>query len=255
MPKSNHKKKDRKLTKAATKPEKIDRPAASPRSIVPLFLAGLVLLLASGVVHGLWTERWHSMAGSRIAVERLNNVPMTIGTWDAVSRELEPRIIEKAEIEGYMSREYVDRESGQVVSILLVGGRPGPIAVHTPDICFRGQGYKFTEEPMRQTFSLADRDKNAEAWTATPVRETAGLPDYLRVLWTWSFDGQWQAPDNPRITFAASPAIYKLYVTRPASSDSEPWEDDTCVAFLRLLIPELERALFQPTASSGAQLR
>jgi hypothetical protein len=67
---------------------------------------------------------------------------------------------------------------------------------------------------------------------------------HLRLFWSWSGDGSWQAPDYPHRTFARYPFLYKLYVIRPLIKPDEPLAGDPCQEFLGLLLPELKKSLF-----------
>src|SRR5207253_5526248 len=50
---------------------------------------------------------------------------------------------------------------------------------------------------------------------------------------------------SPRLTFARHAALYKLYVIRPLRSLDQPLqEDEEGLEFMRLLVPQLEEALF-----------
>ena len=44
-----------------------------------------------------------------------------------------------AELEGWLARRYLHRRTGVVVHVLLLCGRPGPLSVHTPEVCYYGQ--------------------------------------------------------------------------------------------------------------------
>ena len=67
--------------------------------------------------------------------------PPTVGDWEGRPLEVEPRELAAAGVIGGVLRRYVNRQDGRAVTVLLVCGPPGPIAVHTPDICFAGIGY------------------------------------------------------------------------------------------------------------------
>src|SRR5947209_2410247 len=106
-------------------------------------LTVVVIVTLSGVVHGVWTNRWGTAKAVQEAAEKLEkNVPMTIGEWDGQAKEMTEREIAIGEIDGYVSRSYVNRRTGSMVSLLIVCGRPGPISVHTPDVCYGGAGYE-----------------------------------------------------------------------------------------------------------------
>src|SRR5689334_18545657 len=110
-----------------------------------------VLLVGYGVAEGLWSGRWGQSDEVRQAVARLDAVPRTIGDWQGEDSPHDPRQLEVAEIQGYVSRVYTNRRTRARVSVLLVCGRPGPIAVHPPNICFTAQGFDMAAAPDRFT--------------------------------------------------------------------------------------------------------
>src|SRR5262249_40391692 len=137
-----------------------------------------------------------------------------------------------------------DPRSGSSVTVLLVCGRPGPISVHTPDVCYDGAGYEALGEPadLRLTVGTSGRDAG---FRHVLFRKTNSVvPAYLRVFWSWTSAGTWEAPDNPRLTFASRPALYKLYVIRETATDEGRVEDDPGVKFLQVLLSELGRTVF-----------
>src|SRR4051794_25685739 len=102
------------------------RTGVSMSRCVPL-LTVLTVVVLSGIVHGLWTDRWVPGEEPERAAARLADVPLTLGDWDGRAGQLDARHVEVAELSGYLLREYVHRRTGNVVSVLLVCGRPGPV--------------------------------------------------------------------------------------------------------------------------------
>jgi hypothetical protein len=209
------------------------------RRYLPL-IAGAVVLGVSGVVHGLWTDRWNVSSAVDAACARLDAVPATLGEWDSQPLELDARQLAVAETAGHLARRYVHRRSGQQVSLILLCGRPGPLAVHRPDICYTGAGYQLAGEPEKWT--PTGSETQAQFWTTRffrPGNETAAL----RVFWTWSSDGNWVAADQPRLAFAQASALYKLYLVQPLAQPDEPLAGGVAQDFLQVLLPELKRCL------------
>jgi hypothetical protein len=204
----------------------------------------LALVIAAGLVHGQWTQRWTPSSAVETAAARLGRVPMNIGDWRGRSLELNREQLAIAEVAGHVARCYENRPGRAAVTILLVCGRPGPIAVHTPDICYAGAGYEPLGLPVRQTLSVGPSGTPAAFRHAVFAKSNAAVPTYLRILWGWTADGTWDAPDNPRLVFAPHRALYKLYLIRTMDTAEEPIEDDPSLAFLETLLPELKRALF-----------
>jgi hypothetical protein len=205
-------------------------------------LAALPLIVGYGVVEGLWTNRWHSSGELKRAAARLDTVPLTIGEWQGDVQELEPWQVEKAELEGYLMRRYVHATSGEAVTVLLVCGRPGPISLHTPDVCYRGIGYTPVKPEERKTLE-AGGGRTAEFWDATLQKRDAPAPDRLHIRWAWSATGEWVA-ESPRARFARRAALFKLYVLQQLPGDDVQPTVDHAAHFLRLFLPELERRLF-----------
>jgi hypothetical protein len=208
--------------------------------LLPLGLL-LIVVVASGTAHGLWSGRWNVSDGPARAAARLERMPMTIGDWDGTAGELDARQMKMAELSGARVCEYVNRRTGSVVSTLLVCGRPGPVSVHTPEICYVGNGYELTRprDGFRHS-SLA----GAEFWLCDFHKPQAATPDRLRIFYAWSVNGSWSAPENPRLTFFREPAIYKLYVTRKLLQTEEPVEDDPAIDFLKVFLPQLQESAF-----------
>jgi hypothetical protein len=211
------------------------------------FVSAAVLLFLSGIVHGLWTNRWHSSPEVEEFASRLAVIPRTIGDWHATDLELTSREIEVARIDGYCYRRYENSRNHRSVQMLLVCGRAGPIAAHTPDVCFQGAGYRAVNEPTLLSLPYGPADAEAGFRTMRLAQQESAFPIEIRVYWTWSAGGPWQAPSNPRMSFAGRRALYKLYLLREKTEDHIPPESDPCAEFLRLLLPELDSRLCPPT--------
>ncbi len=199
-------------------------------------------VLVAGVVPGLWAGRWTGSASVEEAAARLAAVPAAVGDWAGRDQEVNPRERQVAQVAGFLSRRYVHARTGGAVSVALLCGRPGPVSVHTPEVCYLGAGFEEVGAPavVDVPGSPGDRLK------VRRFQKVGGAPVYLRVFYGWSATGPWQAPDNPRLTFARHPALYKLYVVRELAKPDEPLDGDPALDFLRGLMPELRGALFPP---------
>src|SRR5262249_10183186 len=155
--------------------------------------------------------------------------------------ELGEREVAIGELEGYLSRRYVHRRTGVAVSALLVCGRPGPISVHTPEVCYAGAGYAQVGAP---------RAYEGPAGSPSRVRvpdfekRNVATPTLLRICLAWGSGGEWSAPANPRWAFAGRPWLYKFYVVREMTRAGEPLEGDPAGELIKGLVPQLQEALF-----------
>ena len=216
--------------------------------LAPVFVA-LGLMLGAGLLHGRWTGRWAASSALRAAVQRLAALPRTVGDWEGRDGTVDSESLEMAEIAGYVVRHYRDRRTGRSVSVLLVCGRPGPIAVHSPEVCYGGSGY--TTIGSRKRVSLGNGASAHDAFWAIELEKPAAVePDRLRILYGWSADGQWNATDRPRYEFAGSDVLFKLYVIRHREGGADDAANDVPEQqFLEQFLPVLRETVFAVTAS------
>lgn len=224
---------------------------AKPRVITPFgtaaaVVAALVMIVASGAVQGFWTGRWALSRDLERRVAELKNVPQTIGDWEGTDDPLDPRVAQEAGIVGYVSRDYRNRRTGSAVSLLLVCGRPGPISVHTPEICFRGTGF----EQVGQTARLsAGSGSEGDFWAADFTKAGTIVPQRVRILYSWNANGVWKASDRPRWDFGGFPGLYKMYIVyQPPAADGKTQREDVGLDFLRDLLPLLGNTLFSKSS-------
>jgi hypothetical protein len=203
----------------------------------------LALLALSGLAHGLVTSRWHKSEALEMALARVPDVPLTLGPWEGHDLETDPEVFAQARAEAYWMRNYQKGAAGPGVTAILMCGRAGPLAVHTPDVCYRGAGYEMAGPETRIEVPVAGAGEPAQLWTAVFRKEQPTGFGQLRLFWTWSAEGSWQAPGSPRLAFAGQPALYKLYVVREMTAD-EPLAGDPGLEFVGRLLPELNRVLF-----------
>jgi len=203
---------------------------------------GIVALVACGVLHGLWTDRWAHAADVSGSASKLQSLPLSVGDWrgedlDGDTRGLGP-------IAGFLQRRYVNDRTGAVVTIALVSGRPGPVCIHTPDVCYAASGYE-TGAWTKYAMKAEGAAPGGEFKTAQFTKKKATDQTNIRIFWSWSANGSWQVPENPRLTFARQPVLFKLYVLREtAPAEATQLDDDPCVELLRLLLPEMQRTFF-----------
>src|SRR5262249_34842779 len=155
----------------------------------------------------------------------------SFGDWVGQGLEMDPRTFALTGCRSYAIRSYVNRRTGETIEVTIVCGRPGPASIHTPDVCFRGAGFELAGEPSAWTVTSSKEESPFQAALFHRSQASGALD--LRVLWSWSAPGAWQAPENPRIAFASQPALFKLYVIRQMLRDDEPLAEDPCNAFIR----------------------
>jgi hypothetical protein len=208
-------------------------------------LTALALVAASGLAHGLVTGRWHNARDLEVALARVPLVPRDIGAWHGRDLDADPEAFTQAHADAYWVRRYEDRSTGSAVTVILMCGPAGPLAVHTPDVCYRGAGYE-AAGPVTAVEVPLPGGSAAHLWTARFAKDQPSAAGQLRLFWTWSADGTWSAPSWPRLAFAGRPALYKLYVIQEQPPGGEPAAGGPALGFLPRLLPALSQSLFRP---------
>lgn len=198
-------------------------------------------LVVSGYVHGKWTNRWTGGSGDVVGKDLLSGLDSPIGNFQPGDfQQVNPaELPPKTQCH---SRRFQPLKSGKQVLVSLTSGSPGSVAVHTPDVCYLGAGWKLRSAATRQTIALADGGV-ADFWTADFTKTSATGIETIRVRWAWSADGSWQAPDYPRLKFSRAPILYKLYVVHNLSEEDDLTREDPYRTFTAALIPILSRQL------------
>jgi hypothetical protein len=222
------------------------------RRSLPL-LTSIFLLLAYGLADGYWTDRWALSKELAQVSESLAAIPRDVGDWQGTDDELDPRHIRRGELRGSLLRRYTNRRTGEVLNVLLVCGRPGPIAVHSPEVCLGGAGFQIKGRKTRQEIKASGLSGRDAFWVAQFHKPNAAVPEIIEMYWAWHGGSAWQAVENPRLDFARKRVLYKLYVTRavlrpaasaPSADDAGGAERAPIHEFLKVFLPEVKRGLF-----------
>jgi len=204
--------------------------------------AAVVLIVGAGLVHGSWTNRWGTSPALAALGARFESVPMEIGDWKGTASELAPDERAMAGAVVYLCRVYSNPSRGVSVTVLLLGGQPGKISTHTPDVCYRGGGYTVDSPSLFQR-RYGPNDQPVEFRTMLATRGGTS-PSVLRILWAWNDSKGWSVPEEPRWKFAAARALCKLYVIRETAGAVVDPGADPCNDFLNVFLPELDRLVF-----------
>lgn len=207
--------------------------------LLVLVAGGLIAVsLLVGVVHGRMTNRWGIQPDMKEASRRLESMPADIDGWHAESYPLDERVAEMLQCQGSLNRVYENPKTGQKVSIVVLLGPAGPIAVHTPEICYSSKDYSITSD--RVPYAVDDQQ---DLWDLRLKSNRAGAAP-LRVLYGWTNDGNWDATANPRFAFGGRPLLYKIQLAGPVPNESG--EQDACRDFLAAFLPVLRKHLLSP---------
>lgn len=201
----------------------------------------LLVLIVSGLLHGLASERWQTKPALTEAAARVAKVPMDIGPWRADSVEADEAAFYQAGALAHWTRSYVNVKTKERYLVILMCGRSGRMAAHTPEVCYRGAGYEMERDAQILAVSTSQGVLLGTFWSARFSKD-AGAGSGLRLLWSWRAKDTWQAPAQPRWDFGGEPFLYKLYLSHdeagPGSASTAAITD-----FLRHFLPELNKTL------------
>jgi Protein of unknown function (DUF3485) len=224
--------------------------------LVRLAIVGILLLTAHSYLQGKWTERWGLRSVSeeqKLFAERLNHVPTAFGDWESVDSPISEREKEASGAVNTFSRVYTNRtDPTKVVSIYIVCGHPKDITQHTPDQCYVLSGFEEAEDEQPYTIDTGESGKTSADFRTNRYRKGFSFnPQDLRIFWSFSYDGKWEAPRNPKVWLMHYPALYKIYANTDlhGTAHTQP-QDSAAVPFLREFMPILNSVLFPPEDKS-----
>lgn len=207
-------------------------------------LGAAVLLGISGLVHGMWTNRWQpgiEMSGKDL----LTPLEEPIGDWqpDTMITLKASEIPAKTKA---VSRRFTPLKSGRPLVVSVSSGHPGVITAHTPDVCYPGSGF-VQKTPISQDIIKLSNGKEASFWMADFEKQTPLGNDVIRVRWSWCKDKEqeWKAPERPRLAYARTPLLYKVYMVHPVGDETDLTKDEVYRKFAGDLLPALSRQLVQ----------
>jgi hypothetical protein len=166
------------------------------------------------------------------AAARVALVPDVVGDWRGTDEPADNAAFAQTGARSYWTRRYVHQETKASVLVILMCGRAGKMAVHTPEVCYRGAGYELFEDPVARAVQ-----PDHKFWSAQFVKKGGSN---LRLAWAWNARGVWEAPALPRWSFRGEPFLYKLYVSQEVGTS----RSDGPLEFLGVFVPELRRTLF-----------
>lgn len=200
----------------------------------------LILISAIAVLGAMfpsWIEgKSRPGISHEIMGEQLSQFPKQLGEWECVSEEqLKPGIERVLRTYGYIIRVYWNTKTGNRVSLALLYGPRGPMAVHTPEICYSSRG----RTPLGEPKEIAPRGTAAghSFWRLALKQPTDEFPD-LEVLYAWSDGSEWVASSRPR--YWTTDSLFKIQI---AGSPGLDGEESACDSFLQHAVPAFQELL------------
>ena len=102
-------------------------------------------------------------------------------------------------------------------------------------------GYKVVDSIREEPITV--NGQSEKFWTGHFEKKKPSGVESIRIYWGWSSDGAWQAPEYPRLYFAAAPRLHKLYLIHPVSGRDAPDDLAAYKEFLTQYVTELSRRI------------
>lgn len=195
----------------------------------------MAMLLLGGVAHGILSNRWGVPEDIVSLGNKLGEIPKEVGPWKCSSESQLEKTTEKLlEAKGYISRVYTHEATGESVNVFVVFGPKGPIAVHTPEVCYSARAVTQTSE--RSPVQVESEGKEGSLWKLG--FETNSIDKRkMSVYYGWTEGGPWQAAQSPR--FWRTDYLYKIQTSCQATGKKEDSTDE----FFKFFLPELRKHL------------
>jgi hypothetical protein len=216
----------------------ISQQKSRPQSLGLQRVLALVLMIAivmgAGIVYGRLSNRWGLPASIDLAVTQIESLPNQIGQWTSIEDvPMGKTEIEMLECAGYANRRYMHQDTKQVIQIAILVGPAGPIAVHTPEICYSSRA--FSIQKPRQVVTIEPPQEDINTFWEVEFASQNAFADGLQVLYAWSTGDRWVASESPRFEFAANPYLFKLQMATPLSRRQNEASREAAHDFLQQL--------------------
>ena len=217
--------------------------------------ASLVLIVSLALVEGKMRDRWGTPGVEAAELgKRFDQVPKKIGDWVGEDLPVEEVTRKTAGAVNYVSRLYTNSKNRNTVNLWLIIGHSRDVCRHTPTVCYPSQGFRQTGDPLKHHIDVLGEEP-AEFFTATFSKEDPSGRHLERVFWAWNHPDTdiWEAPDNARVHYGLSRALYKLYFVGNVLNDENTIDSSASVDFAKLMLPALNAALFPEKIADTVQ--
>ena len=206
----------------------------------PLLLSVVtaVILLGVGVYHGLATDRWTNTSTDNPS-QPFVEMPLTFGDWRGELLPPEPDDESKTSV---INQRFTNGKSGKWVLTAVTSGRAGRVAIHDPEHCYLGSGYKVVDGIKTESLD-SGKQPTTTFWTGHFEKKKPTGVESIRIYWGWSNDGNWQAPAYLHFAFSPTRTLHKLYLVHPVSGRDSTDDLGSYKEFMMQYVTELSRRL------------
>ena len=159
--------------------------------------------------------------GIELTQQQIDQLPDQIDVWTITNREeISGPALELLDCtaNGNLVYRNVDTEANAIVTVM--SGPSGPLAAHTPEVCYSSKAYVIDSVPELLKIELADGTKCELRVVNLVPRSDNHEP--LTVIYGWNDGSTWKAPAPTwsRAVYAGTQSLVKLQVAILTNGDS-----------------------------------
>jgi hypothetical protein len=209
------------------------------------FLILLIVTLTAGWLHGSLSNRWGPRPDAKVAADLFRReLAPEVGNWRMRKESVfEPEVLRILQCPAYISRVYEHQQTGDVVTVMVIVGPPGPVSVHTPEVCYPSQDY--TLGGKRRLVPIKDTQGTNHAFWEVALKGNSLVGEELHVMYGWSRGDIWEAHQHPRFGYGGLTHLYKLQLAVPANQQPKGTDFDPSQDFLVNFLPQLKPFLIE----------
>ena len=209
---------------------------SASKPFVMLLVVAATICVVSGLAHGWLDGRWVNRPNIEAISAQLKELPTEFDDWSLVANQELPESAQSMlQCYGYALQVYENSKTGRRVNVAVLFGPRGPIAVHTPEICYSGQGLTLSGNRSREVIDIGG---NEHTFWRVNFRSKLDSKPQLESYYAWSDGSNWQAAEHPRVWLTG-----RLYKIQLACEPTRAGEVSDAVLFLQQFLPELQPLL------------
>jgi hypothetical protein len=214
------------------------------------FIGILVLVIGTigaGLLQGSLANRWGPSGTANRAAEVLRSgLPQEVGNWRVRNETpFSSEVVRILQCPAHISRVYEHQQTGDTVRVAVIVGPPGPVSVHTPEICYASRDVSIDGE--RRKLLVKDAGGGEHSLWEVPFKSNDLDGSALRAAYGWTNGSTFEAASHPRIGYGGFTHLYKIQIAVPIQPRSQSTSFDPVNDFLENFLAQLKPLLVEAT--------
>lgn len=212
-----------------------------------IILIAIVLTGAIGFAHRAFSSGGLN-DGVTISQEKIDELPAEIGTWTLTGREaIGGTALDLLQCQASGNLAYQNPVDDAKVVVTLMSGPAGPLAAHTPEVCYSSKAYVIQSDTELLELSINDGTKPQLRVVNLVPRNDNHQP--LTVVYGWHDGTDWRAPPPmwSRWEYGGTKSLVKIQVAIATDGNSSVASTanrrEQVEKFLQTLLPVINQHL------------